>query len=320
MTIADPRAQPLIDLDLSHLRAMVAPVAGGAVLREAVLLEGGLTNTVYQIILAPGGAAMALRVYPPESAEAVEAERRLLAALRPRLPVPHVLWADPQGQICGHPYVIYRWVDGITLNEYRRGALPEELARLGAPIGELLGRISRHPAQGERPVRVAADEVGLARARLRGGLARERLGEMLAQGLERLLADEEDALAALDRTTGLVHGDCGGRNLVVASEGGGPWTLKGILDWDATASGSGLWDVGSFFRYSHRYDASFRSEFASGYRAVGGVLPNDWWRLARLLDATCVVGILEETRPLPRLFAECGLVITALLEECDALG
>lgn len=315
MTIADSRVQPLIDLDLRHLRAMVAPVAGGAALREAVLLEGGLTSTVYQVTLAPGGAAMALRVYPPESAADVEAERRLLSTLRPALPVPHVLWADPLGECCGHPYVVYRWVDGIILNEYRRGALPSELARLGEPLGDLLARIAQHPPQPEREVRVAAEEVAVTRARLRAGLARERLGEMLADGLEQLLGQYQDELAALDETIGLVHGDCGGRNILVASEGGGPWTLKGILDWDATATGSGLWDVGSFFRYSHRYDEDFRARFEAGYRAAGGELPHDWWRLARLLDATCVVAILEETRPLPRLFAECGLVITALLED-----
>lgn len=311
MTVADPRFHPLIELDAQHLRDMIAPVAGGAALREAVMLDGGLVNTVYRLTLAPGGTTLVLRVYPPESAAAIQAERRLLRSLRGELPVPELVWADPRGELTGHPYTVYRWIEGITLNEYRRGAAPAELARLGRPLGDLLGRIAAHPYPDGLTARSAAAEVDLARERLRAGLVRERLGDEIAILLEELLAGAGD----LEGSTQLVHGDFGGRNVLVAAAAEGPWRISGALDWDAAATGSPLWDVGSFFRYSHRYDEAFREAFADGYRGAGGELPADWWRAARLLDATCLVSVLEDPRPLTRVYAECRLVLLALLQD-----
>jgi aminoglycoside phosphotransferase (APT) family kinase protein len=313
MTVADPRYQPQVEVDQDHLREMVAPIAGGAVLREFELLEGGLVNTVYRVQLAPGGTTMALRVYPEGSADAIHSECRILSELNDDLPVSHVLFADPDGRVCGQPYLIYRWVDGITLNEYRRGALPSELARLAHPLGRLTARISAHPSTIGRAPRPVATELEAALIRLHVGLARERLGAQIADLLAGLLEENAELLGSCE-SDGLVHGDYGGRNLLIAPDPEG-WHVSAVLDWDAAASGSALWDVGSFFRYSRRYDAVFTDGFAEGYRAAGGELPDDWWLTARLLDATRVVGILDEPRPLPRIFAECGLLVAALLED-----
>lgn len=313
MTVADPRYQPVVEVDPGHLRDMVAPVANGAVLREAELLDGGLVNTVYRVQLAPGGLTLALRVYPEGSADAIHAECRILAELADGLPVSHVLFADPDGRICGHPYLIYRWIDGFTLNEYRRGALPSEVDRLARPLGELTARMAQHRIAASRPPRTIAGEVESAITTLHVGLARERLGATVADLLAGLLEARTELLE--EQESGLlVHGDYGGRNLLVAPDTDG-WHISGVLDWDAAASGSGLWDVGSFFRYSRRYDEAFRADFAAAYRAAGGELPEDWWLTARLLDATRLVGILDEPRPLPRIFAECGLLAVVLLED-----
>lgn len=314
MTVADPRFHPLIELDLQQLREMVAPVAEGASVREAVLLDGGLVNTVYQVTLTPGGASFVLRIYAPGSAAAIEAERRLLRELRAALPVPDMVYADPHGATAGHPYTVYRWVEGITLNEYRRGATALELAALGEPLGALLARIARHPPPRGLEARSVAGEVEQARGRLRAGLVRERLGEPLADRLESLLADRAGD-PRLEGGCALVHGDFGGRNILVAADPEGPWRLNAVLDWDSTATGSPLWDVGSFFRYSHRYDEEFRARFEAGYRAGGGDLPGDWWRAARLVDASCIVTVLDDPRPLARVFAECRLLVVTLLDD-----
>ncbi len=83
------------------------------------------------------------------------------------------------------------------------------------------------------------------------------------------------------------------------------WQVSGLLDREAAACGATLWDVGSLFRYSHRYGVEFREGFARGYRAAGGTLPEDWWRTARLLDATRLVAILDGEALLTEVFAEC---------------
>jgi hypothetical protein len=67
------------------------------------------------------------------------------------------------------------------------------------------------------------------------------------------------------------------------------------------------------FRYGQRYDEDFRARFETGYRAGGGTLPDEWWRLSRLLDATRLVGILSGDRDLPTVFDDCRSIIGQLI-------
>ncbi|HEX2092063.1 MAG TPA: aminoglycoside phosphotransferase family protein [Longimicrobiaceae bacterium] len=318
----------LVDPDGEQIREMVAPVLGGAAIREVARVDGGLVNAVYRVTPDTGDVVLALRVAAPGAA-GLEAERRLLARLAPVLPVPEVLWADVTGECCGHPYLVYRWIEGVTLNACRRSAPPAEFLSLAEPLGGLLARVAgvRDPEgipgegipRGGVGLREAGAEIVRARSSLRTGAARARLGEAIADRFEALLDRYEGVLCSLDATRGLVHGDLGGRNVLVAPAGHGAWRVSGLLDWESATVGGALWDVGSLFRYSRRYAPTFLAQFARGYRAAGGELPGDWWLIARLLDATRVVSILDEPRPLPGVFAECRELIDALLVDYATL-
>lgn len=320
MTTSDPRCHPLIDLSLRHIETMLRPVSGGARLREAVRVEGGLVNTTYRVTTDGGGAVYALRVYAA-GRPAFEIEHRLLPVLAAALPVPEPVFADASGTVCAHPYLVYRWIEGITLNECRRLGAPETFLTLAEPLGRLLARIAGlhfpdtlHGTQhtGQRPsIRVAA-MLERAEEQLRAGRARERLGGALADSLRDCLNSRAPALRALERADGLVHGDCGGRNILVRAGAGGGWEISGLIDWEGAAAGCAWWDVGSLFRYPRRYSPEFRTLFARGYGAAGGRLPPDWWRVVRLLDCVRVVAILDEERELPGVFAECGELIGLL--------
>jgi aminoglycoside phosphotransferase (APT) family kinase protein len=122
-------------------------------------------------------------------------------------------------------------------------------------------------------------------------------------------------LEVADRARGLAHGDFGGRNIIVAPSDGIDWRVTALLDWEQAFVGATLWDVGSLFRYAHRYAAGFRDGFELGYRASGGTLPDDWYTASRLLDATRVVDILSAERDLGTVFAECREAMTAPLSE-----
>lgn len=316
---SDPRPSPVIVLDADQLRTMLRPVLGSARLREVRRVEGGLVNTIYRVTADADGAAYAVRVYSGGPA-ACERERRLLAALSATLPVPEVLFADPRAATSAHPFVVYRWIDGVTLNDFRRRAAPGELLGLAEPLGSLAARIAGVRADeitGLDVVDIAA-ELDLAERQLRSGPARVRLGETLAGGLRERLAAAEPRLLALSGSRGLLHGDFGGRNVLVRGEAGA-WEISGLLDWEAAAHGAALWDVGSLFRYPRRYSPEFRDSFARGYHAAGGALGIGWWHAARLLDATRLVRILGEERELPNVFAECRDLIASNLDaECAA--
>lgn len=323
----DPRCHPLIALDTRTIETMLAPVAAGAALREIARVEGGLTNTVYRVTTADG-TAYALRV-SAAGRSTFAREHRLLRRLSGTLPVPEVLLADASG---AYPYMVYRWIEGITLNACRRRTTPAALLPLAEPLGRLLARVAgsrpiadlrdhgEEETDGEpsEPLRIAAQLAG-ADERLRAGLARQRLGGPLADRLRKRLLTSGPRLEALEGN-GLVHGDFGGRNVLVQAAGDGGWAVSGVLDWESAAEGSGLWDVGSLFRYPRRYTPEFRAAFASGYRRAQGELPRDWWEVARLLDATRLVGILSEARELPTVFAECRELIASLVAGSPRVG
>jgi aminoglycoside phosphotransferase (APT) family kinase protein len=147
------------------------------------------------------------------------------------------------------------------------------------------------------------------------GLARKRLGDALADAMWRRLEASAVRLSALDHAECLVHGDLGGRNILVAPAEDGGWRVCGLIDWEAAFSGSALWDVGSLFRYSKRYSETFRQRFERSYCDAGGALPEDWFRTARLLDSTRLVEIFNEERELPVVFAECRELLEAVVTE-----
>lgn len=290
----------------------MAPVIGMAAVQSTTRVEGGLTNTTYRVI-ATEGAAYGLRVYAAGRA-ALDLERRLLPALSAAIPVPDVLFADAGG---AHPYLVYGWIEGITLNECRRDTGPAALLTLAQPLGRIVARVSGvalssglDPGLDETRIDARLAE---ADARLGNGLARERLGPALADGLRAKLAANAVRLQALEHPAGLVHGDVGGRNVLVRRVADGGWAVCGVIDWESASTGSATWDVGSLFRYPRRYSPEFRAGFERGYRAAGGELADDWWAAARLLDSTRLVSILAAPRELPSVFTECRELIAAIV-------
>ncbi|HEX8173499.1 MAG TPA: aminoglycoside phosphotransferase family protein [Pyrinomonadaceae bacterium] len=293
---------------------MLRPVVGRAELREVSCVGGGLVNTIYRISTGEPGEVYGLRVYAKDG-PAMETERRLLRNLVKTLPVPKVLFADAGGEHCAYPYLVYEWLEGITLNECRRENSREDFLTLAEPLGRLLAQIAsaaftRDCISGTMR---AATLLERAEGQLRMGLARERLGDALADELRDCLSNSASVLRALDESSGLVHGDFGGRNILVRTRVGGVWEISGVIDWEEAAEGSPLWDVGSLFRYHRRYSEEFRTLFAEGYYAAGGRLPADWCMVARTIDSVRLVSILSEERELPGVFVECIELIQSIV-------
>jgi aminoglycoside phosphotransferase (APT) family kinase protein len=320
---SDPRCFPLIEVAFDRIGALLSPVLEGAEIAEIRRVEGGLVNTLYRITLADRGGALCLRVFAA-GRPAWEAERNILAQVSASLPVPEALLAGEGGPGFAHPYLVYRWIEGMTLDECRRQTQPAAFLSLAEPLGRLLAGVAgfsfadarnRGPnADHKSPSSVVA-LLQFSEESLRRGLARLRLGDALADALWRLLEAGALRLGALDCATCLVHGDLGGRNILVAPIGNGHWRVSGLIDWEEAFSGAALWDVGRLFRYGGRYSDTFRQRFARSYLVAGGTLPEDWRRTARLLDATRLVELLSGERELPVVFAECRALVEGVVAD-----
>ena len=323
MANPDPRCFPLIEIEFDQIRALLSPVLKGAAIASVERLEGGLVNTIYRITPADGVPALCLRVFAAGEF-AWERERKMLARVSAKLPVPDVLLAGRGNSDFSHPYLVYRWIEGIMLNKCRRQTPPAALLSLAEPLGWLLAGVASFSCAddlNDEP-NVIRDWSSPMEALLSGqeemllrGLARKRLGGALADALWRRLEASAVRLCALDHAARLVHGDFGGRNILVAPAEDGGWSVSGLIDWEAAFYGLALWDVGSLFRYPRRYSETFSEGFERGYRDAGGTLPEDWLRTARLLDSTRSVEVFNGERELPVVFAECRELLEAVVAE-----
>jgi aminoglycoside phosphotransferase (APT) family kinase protein len=321
MAKSDARRLPLIEVDLAQIRAMLSPVLKGAALIDVELVDGGLVNTLYRVRLADEGSSLCLRIFAAGQLP-WKTERNILTHVTSSLPVPEVLLADCGERGFSHPYLVYRWIEGITLDDCRKQMPHAAFLSLSEPLGRLLAGVASFSLAGLFNGRSEDAHAGSSpieallsgtEERLQRGLARARLGVALADALWRLLEANASRLVALDCSTCLVHGDLGGQNILVCPANEGNWRVSGLIDWEHSFSGSALWDVGKLFRFARRYSQDFRERFENSYRGAGGNLTEGWWRIARLLDSTRLVEILNEERELPVVFAECRELIEAVI-------
>lgn len=289
--MADPRIWPWLAVDVEQL---VREAGLGDVARVEPI-ESGLTNTLHRAALT-SGAVVGVKTFAAGAA-ALATERAVIAALRAArgggVDVVDVLAVHEPS--CS---IVYRWIDGVTLHAARKRG--DDLIDYAAPIGRALAAIA---CARVTDLALPRRDLGTLAEQLASPLVGERIGAPLARDLAHRFAD-------LPPPTGdaLVHGDFGGKNLLVA---GG--RLAGILDWEAACTGSPLWDVGHFFRYAGRYAPAFRAAFARAYRDAGGDLPEPWLPSARWLDAARLVRVLAEPRELPSVFADCRALLAHLM-------
>ncbi len=300
------RRFPRLEVTVGQIEALLSPLLSGRGIRALQSVDGGLTNTILRAWPADGGRALLVRIFAGGRTP-WERERNILSRLQRLVPVPEVLLADDGGGSLPFPSLVCPWIEGLDLNSFRAQRPASELLRLGAPLGRLLARVSSVTfevhlgldADRQAPVSSVDSLLSVSRQRLLNGRARTRLGDTLANAIWRCLSTQAPRFRSLGAANCLVHGDLGGRNILVAPAGKGGWRISGLVDWEEAFNGWALWDVGSLFRYPTRYGQAFREQFEEGYRGAGGVLPEEWWETARLLDASRQVATLDGERERP---------------------
>ncbi|HWX39733.1 MAG TPA: phosphotransferase, partial [Blastocatellia bacterium] len=110
-----------------------------------------------------------------------------------------------------------------------------------------------------------------------------RMPAELRDATHKLVWAYRPQLSSLESESRLVHGDFGKRNIVVRSVAG-RWSVAAVIDWEFAVSGSSLADVGHFLRYECDSRPRAEPHFTRGFLDAGGQLPEDWRRVANVLD------------------------------------
>lgn len=129
----------------------------------------------------------------------------------------------------------------------------------------------------------------------------------LQADVRRFLAARETDLRAVGDRPVLLHGDFKASNLHRAA------SAPLVLDWEFAYAGPALLDVGQLFRW--RPGDAFAEAFVAAYRAGGGLLPDDWRRLAAALDVVNLAGLFGGAPPASRRAADVAARIARTLAD-----
>lgn len=239
----------------------------------------GHVNTGYALELEDG-AALHLRILS-RGPSAWYAERRALARLAGRAPVPEVLAGDAGGGAVGAPWLLTTWLPGDRLDlALARGA---DAGPLGSAVGEALAAVhaermevaGRWNSRGELLPWVAHPVVARLGRWLAEETPRARLGPALADALGELVEAHAGLLGDVQADPRLVHDDFNATNLLVADG-----TVTGVVDWEWAQAGDPLADLAVLRGRGGVAPAGFLEAVWTSYRARRGD-PGAWVR-ARL--------------------------------------
>jgi aminoglycoside phosphotransferase (APT) family kinase protein len=297
-------------LDAERIEALTRSALPGRRVREAVPLTSGLRNTNYRLSFDDGSAAV-LRLYEADPS-ACARETAILRSLAGRIPVPAVLYGEPEAEV---PFALLEWLDGEPLDRVLARVDAATALRIAADCGAALAAIheTRFDASGflgpDLAVRRAmpawaeamADEVARAAEHLGSGLAHELASLVSAREhyVEPVWAAEPV----------LVHADFKPWNLLSGSS----HDLTGVLDWEFACSGCRLIDFGTFLRDLGSRPAGYGEAFAGAYVSAGGVLPPEWPRLTLLVDLLSLVQMASGRAG--RALVDLRTLISGTLEE-----
>ena len=288
-------------IDPALIRACIKIAFPDSIIAASEILSGGLINTNIKVEFSLHQPPVVLRIYRGD-AETCLKESALLQLVRPTVPVPEVIHVESDGIDGSAPFSVLEFVNGVTFQQLKRTRDREAIHQAAASVGETLanigkfefptpGRLERDLSVGGRYMEGANPIPCLLDSFLASSHLQKRIDSSLQQQLHNFIWSWADRLREFDNDSHLVHCDYGSRNILVDCIAG-RWQVAAVLDWEFALSATTLIDVGHFLRYETE-DLPLREPyFSRAFVESGGVLPDDWRLVSRVLDLTALVECL----------------------------
>lgn len=287
-------------------------------------LTEGFRNANFRIQLNSTPEFVVLRIYEHD-VTLCHKEVDLFSLIRDSVPIPEIIHAEPEGVDEIPPFVILRYVEGITFRELKRTGDAKAISEASCDAGRILASISRitfpKPGWLSPGLSVAAPllegpdphprfiDLCLSSANVR-----QRVKPELRESASALVWSFAKQFVNVDDETHLVHGDFGSRNVLVR-EIAGVWKVAAVLDWESAIAGSPLTDIGHFLRYETFSRPKCEPHFSNGYLQGGGRLPCGWRRWARILDMIALCESLTHDDLPGSVIAELIELVSAAVED-----
>ena len=111
-------------------------------------------------------------------------------------------------------------------------------------------------------------------------------------------------------------GDFGKRNPLVRNIGG-RWSVAAVVDCEFAVSGPPLVDLGHLLRYEQALRPTAEPRFSAGYSNAGGSPPENWRKLARVVDLVALCESLTHDQLPDKVVAELLELVCATVENRD---
>jgi aminoglycoside phosphotransferase (APT) family kinase protein len=272
-------------------------------------LEGGATNSNILVRFEVGDELFVLRQYL-RGTEVCLKEVRLLQALQDLIPVPRLVKSDVTGNEVGIPYLIYRFLPGLTFRQVRANGSPRNMANAAHAIGRCLGVLQNRDISIFDACRLDR-RFQFTEHQLAHPILRERIGAADLLLLQQLFAKWSQVSHSFANEHSLVHGDFNHRNILLNHEGD-RWEVAGILDWELARIGSSLWDAARFMCYEKPDSVHWESHFVDGFRAEGRrSFPDDWEALSRVMNTLSAAASLASCSTQERFVPELKRLVHA---------
>lgn len=325
------RRHALLALDEATLAHLLQPAFAGHSIVSAEPLSGGLVNTNYRVTLDGLDDPIVLRIYIRE-ADACRKELDVYRLVAPTVPVPELFYADPDAERWERPYIVQRFVAGLSLPAFlaAEGGNADAVRQAAHSLGATAAAIARHtfPESGFfGPGLAIMESWGALSEAFRSGMhdylfekdAGARLGPELTERLWALVDANASLLTAVDDQTSLQHGDYRDDNLLLHQRDGA-WEVAAVLDWEFAFAWSRLFDLGQLFRRDAGHPPAFEAAVVEGYHAGGGTLPPGWKRMAKLLDLVNLLEFLSQPARGGPMYADVTQLVRQFIERWPTLA
>lgn len=320
------RPEPRRSMPAAVLEKVVQVALPGRRVTDVQPLTDGLRNANFTLHLDSAPERVVLRIYEHDAC-LCRKETDIFHLIGNVVPCPEILHAAPNGINGVPPFVVLRHIEGVTFRELKRKRNPHATSQAAYAAGQTLASIGRiafpkpgwlgpGPSvktpllEGRNP---APRFVDLC---LVSPNVRQRMEAELRDKTSALVWSHAAQLASLDNESRLVHGDFGGRNLLVRQVAE-KWTVAGVLDWEFAIAGSPLTDVGHFLRYECASRPTVEPHFSNGFVQAGGTLTHGWRQLARVMDLIALCESLTHDAPPEDVVAELLELVRATVESRD---
>jgi aminoglycoside phosphotransferase (APT) family kinase protein len=292
------RPQPRRTLPAAGLDRMIRAAFPCSSIVEVQPLTDGLRNSNFKVRLHSSAEPVVLRIYEHDRS-LCKKEIDLIRLVNSSIPAPELIHAEPDGLDEIPPFAFFGYVEGLTFQELKKRGDRDAIGQAAYAVGHTLAAIGRinfskpgwlapGPSVRAHSWEGADATVRFVECCLESTNLRHRMDICLRQRVHAFISWWAHDLGPLDRETRLVHGDFGNRNLIVRNIAGN-WSVAAVLDWEFAGSGSPVADLGHFLRYEHALRPLREPHFSRGYLDGGGMLPQNWRDLSRVVDLTALL-------------------------------